>query len=115
MNNWTSFVEGTLEDWLLEEENPSVRYITLTDILGRSLDDSEVVDAKKQIMKIGVLLLIATIVVSGLGMTAGTDEIKDEKNIKCIKEIAEPLGSVEHILLLLMEEWIWEPKDMWDL
>lgn len=70
----------------------------------------------KKIMKIGALLLIATIVVSGLGMSAGTDEIKDEKNIKCMKEITEPLGNcAEHILLLLMEDWIWEPKDMWDL
>jgi hypothetical protein len=70
----------------------------------------------KKIMKIGALLLIATIVVSGLGMTAGTDEIKDEKNISSMEETAEPLGThAEHILLLLMEDWIWEPKDMWDL
>lgn len=55
MNNWTSFVKGNSIDWLLEEENPSVRYITFTDILGRSLDVSEVVDAKKQIMKTGVV------------------------------------------------------------
>jgi len=35
--------------WLLEPENPSVRYWTLTDILGRSADDPEVREAKAAI------------------------------------------------------------------
>ena len=51
MMSWTSCINDNPIKWLLEEEDPSVRYITLTDILGRSLDDSEVVDTKKQIMK----------------------------------------------------------------
>ena len=36
-------------NWLLEEENPSVRYRTLTELLDRSLDDPEVVQSKEQI------------------------------------------------------------------
>ena len=36
-------------NWLLEEENPSVRYRTLTELLDRPPDDSEVVRAREQI------------------------------------------------------------------
>ncbi len=35
-------------NWLLEEENPSVRYRTLTELLDRSSDDPEVVQAREQ-------------------------------------------------------------------
>lgn len=37
-------------DWLLEEENPSVRYFTLTRLLGKPANDSVVVSAQKAIM-----------------------------------------------------------------
>lgn len=37
-------------DWLLEPENPSVHYRTLTEILGNSYADSEVQRAKKAIL-----------------------------------------------------------------
>jgi hypothetical protein len=51
--------EKTLEaypiDWLLEENNPSVRYLTLTRILGRSETREEVKSARKQIMRTGVV------------------------------------------------------------
>jgi hypothetical protein len=36
-------------NWLLEEENPSVRYRTLTELLDRPPDDPEVVQAREQI------------------------------------------------------------------
>ena len=36
--------------WLLEENNPSVRYFTLVDILNRDETDLEVINAKKNIM-----------------------------------------------------------------
>lgn len=42
-------------DWLLEEDNPSVRYFTLTDIIGRSEKDAEVKEAKEEIMKTGLV------------------------------------------------------------
>lgn len=40
-------------DWLLEEDQPSVRYLTLTQILGRREDDPEVESAKERIAERG--------------------------------------------------------------
>lgn len=40
-------------DWLLEENQPSVRYLTLTELLARSEKDSEVKSAKRKIANIG--------------------------------------------------------------
>lgn len=37
-------------DWLLEKSNPSVRYFTLRDLLGRSPDDREIKAARRAIM-----------------------------------------------------------------
>jgi hypothetical protein len=34
-------VEQSVLDWLLEEENPSVRYRTLTELLDRESDDPD--------------------------------------------------------------------------
>jgi hypothetical protein len=42
-------------DWLLEEDNPSVRFRTLTSLLGKSFDEPEVRKACKAIMKYGVV------------------------------------------------------------
>ena len=42
-------------DWLLGEDNPSVRYFTLMNILGRSENDPEVRKTKNEIMKTGVV------------------------------------------------------------
>lgn len=39
--------------WLLEKDQPSIRYLTLTDLLGRSERDSEVKSARTDITKIG--------------------------------------------------------------
>jgi hypothetical protein len=40
---------GGAVDWLLEEEEPSIRYLTLTQLLGRSEKDPDVKSAKKRI------------------------------------------------------------------
>ncbi len=40
-------------DWLLEPENPSVRYFTLVDLLDRPVGDSEVLQARQAIMTSG--------------------------------------------------------------
>jgi hypothetical protein len=40
-------------DWLLEKEQPSIRYLTLTQILGRRESDPEVKEAKKRIPTAG--------------------------------------------------------------
>jgi hypothetical protein len=39
-------------DWLLEKDNPSVRYFTLIEIFDKPEDDSEVREAKDEIMKL---------------------------------------------------------------
>lgn len=42
-------------DWLLEKDNPSVRYFTMTDILEMPEDSPEVRQAKAEIMETGVV------------------------------------------------------------
>ncbi|MBP1637317.1 MAG: hypothetical protein H6Q18_106 [Bacteroidetes bacterium] len=42
-------------EWLLEKENPSVRYFTLTKLLKKSESDDDVLDARRNIMKIGIV------------------------------------------------------------
>ncbi|MFQ5759126.1 MAG: nitrogen fixation protein NifH [Candidatus Bathyarchaeia archaeon] len=49
MRDWKSVLKADPTDWLLERENPSVRYFTLRDILGHSDKDPEVVRAKAAI------------------------------------------------------------------
>ena len=50
MGDWRSALNEDPVDWLLEAENPSVRYFTLTELLDRPEDDSEVAAAKAGIM-----------------------------------------------------------------
>lgn len=46
--------EETL-DWLLEEDDPSVRYLALRDLLGKGDNDAEVREARRTIMEVGVV------------------------------------------------------------
>ena len=46
---WKTVLKGDPIPWLLEAENPSVRYWTLTDIVGRSADSPKVLEAKAAI------------------------------------------------------------------
>lgn len=55
MSNWKSFLNADPTEWLLEENNPSVRYFTLTEIIGHSEDNPEVRKAKKEIMTNGIV------------------------------------------------------------
>ena len=48
MSKWKSALRADPTDWLLEPNNPSVRYWTLVDILDRPADDREVLAAQKQ-------------------------------------------------------------------
>jgi hypothetical protein len=41
--------------WLLENENPSVKYFTLTKLLKKSESDNEVLESRRDIMKIGIV------------------------------------------------------------
>jgi hypothetical protein len=55
MNDWRSTLKADPTDWLLGTENPSVRYFTLIDILGKNENGSDVKEAKTVIMKTGVV------------------------------------------------------------
>jgi hypothetical protein len=55
MSNWRSVLRADPTGWLLEKDNPSVRYFTLTEILDKPESDREVEEAKDEIMKIGVV------------------------------------------------------------
>ena len=51
MRNWESILKSDTLDWLLEKNNPSVRYFTLIDILDYPITNSEVIEAKNDIMQ----------------------------------------------------------------
>ena len=53
MSNWQSYLKADPIPLLLEPENPSVRYFTLTEIIDRSPDDPDVLNAQKDIMLTG--------------------------------------------------------------
>ena len=55
MGDWKSILKADPTTWLLEKDNPSVRYFTLTEILDKPVNDSEVREAKNEIMKVGVV------------------------------------------------------------
>lgn len=55
MSDWKSALKADPTGWLLGEDNPSVRYLTLMDILERPLGDPEVAKAKRNIMVTGVV------------------------------------------------------------
>lgn len=53
--NWQKRLNDDPLPWLLapDSENPAVRYFTLTDILNRPADDSEVIGARRDLMATG--------------------------------------------------------------
>ncbi|MBN2322299.1 MAG: nitrogen fixation protein NifH [Spirochaetes bacterium] len=55
MAEWKKLMEADPIEWLLEESNPSVRYLTLTKILDKRETNTEVKRAKADIMRIGVV------------------------------------------------------------
>lgn len=55
MNNRQSWLKGDPIPWLLEDDNPSVRYFTLTDLLGKKKDIPEVIQAKGDILRKGLV------------------------------------------------------------
>ncbi len=58
MDNWKSLLNANPIPWLLEDNNPSVRYFILIDILGKAQNNPEVRKTKEEIMKKGVVLKI---------------------------------------------------------
>lgn len=55
MSDWKSVLKADPTGWLLENNNPSVRYFTLIDVLEKSENDPEVKRAKVEIMETGVV------------------------------------------------------------
>lgn len=49
------FLRQEILDWLLEESNPSVRYLTLINLLGRKEEEPQVRQARAAIMQTGVV------------------------------------------------------------
>jgi hypothetical protein len=55
VGDWKSLLKGDATGWLLENENPSVRYFALTDILDRRISDADVQETKAAIMLTGTV------------------------------------------------------------
>ena len=55
MSDWKSVLKTDPTAWLLGEDNPSVRYLTLTGILGMTIGDPEARKARDAIMETGVV------------------------------------------------------------
>ncbi|MCX6652762.1 MAG: hypothetical protein NT137_05350 [Methanomassiliicoccales archaeon] len=55
MTDWMARVKGDSTDWLLNEDNPSVRYLALKDLLGRRESDEELSEARRRIMEMGMV------------------------------------------------------------
>jgi hypothetical protein len=55
MTEWKSYLRADVTPWLLEDNNPSVRYLTLKKILDRQETQPEVLSSRKNIMKTGVI------------------------------------------------------------
>jgi len=55
MESWKSYLSADPTEWLLEKNNPSVRYFTLHDLIEKPWNDPDVKEAKQDIMKTGVV------------------------------------------------------------
>jgi hypothetical protein len=55
MGNWRSLLRADATAWLLGEDNPSIRYLTLKNILDRREDDRDLRRAKHAIMQEGAV------------------------------------------------------------
>jgi hypothetical protein len=55
MESWKSRLSADPTEWLLEKNNPSVRYFALRDLLKKPRTDSDVKEANQEIMKTGVV------------------------------------------------------------
>lgn len=55
MEKWKTYLKADPTAWLLREDNPSVRYLTLTDICGRSQNHPDVKATQMQIMEKGIV------------------------------------------------------------
>ncbi|HSM26425.1 MAG TPA: hypothetical protein VK856_16290 [Anaerolineaceae bacterium] len=69
---WTTKTNPISLPWLLEEENPGVRYLTLRDILGLPTNDVELVDAREKAHRAGpITTILAAMKPEGYWVTPG--------------------------------------------
>ncbi|OQA93990.1 MAG: hypothetical protein BWY25_03039 [Chloroflexi bacterium ADurb.Bin222] len=55
MNDYKAYLKGDPTDWLLEPDNPSVRYLTLTELLEVPADEAQAQAAKAAVMTTGLV------------------------------------------------------------
>ena len=55
MENWKSYLKSDPIEWLLEDDNPSIQYFTLKDIMNLNENSKEVMEVKEKIMREGVV------------------------------------------------------------
>ena len=55
MAEWQSYLNGDPTEWLFKDDNPSVRYFTLRDILEKPRTTPEMMKAKADIMAVGAV------------------------------------------------------------
>lgn len=55
MKNWKPKFKTNIIEWLLEKDNPSVRYFTLTKFLGKNETEPEVEATRQEIMTTGIV------------------------------------------------------------
>ena len=55
MSDYKALLKADPTDWLLEEENPSVRYFALRDLLNKPENDADVIAARQAIMQKGIV------------------------------------------------------------
>jgi len=55
MESWKSSLRADPTEWLLETNNPSIRYFTLCNLLEKSETNKDVKNAKQDIMRTGVV------------------------------------------------------------
>ncbi len=58
MKDWELLLKMDSISWLLEDNNPSVKYFTLLDLLGKTKDDKEVNRVRKDIVQKGLVPII---------------------------------------------------------
>jgi len=78
MFNWKSVLKSDPIDWLLETNNPSVRYFALLELLDKSGSNKEVKVAKDDIMRIGTVPFILS-KQNDQGFWAGPDKFYTSK------------------------------------
>ncbi len=54
MSDWISYLKEDPTEWLLEPDNPSVRYLTLTEILGKPVSDPQVKKTRNEIIGVKI-------------------------------------------------------------